>query len=61
MTDDRVETMMDSVDEGEIAFQDYFVRRAHAVAVRGVRFRGAADGPAGARGARRPARAPRWS
>jgi LPPG:FO 2-phospho-L-lactate transferase len=43
MTDDRVETMMDSEDEGEIAFQDYFVRLAHAVRVRGVRFRGAAD------------------
>ena len=41
VTDDRVETMMDVEDEGEIGFQDYFVRRAHGVAVRGVRFRGA--------------------
>lgn len=41
VTDDRVETLMDVEDEGEIGFQDYFVRRAHAVAVRGVRFRGA--------------------
>jgi LPPG:FO 2-phospho-L-lactate transferase len=41
VTDDRVETLMDVVDEGEIGFQDYFVRRRHAVAVRGVRFRGA--------------------
>jgi LPPG:FO 2-phospho-L-lactate transferase len=41
VTDDRVETVMDVEDEGEISFQDYFVRRAHAVAVRGVRFGGA--------------------
>ncbi len=41
VTDDRVETLMDAEDEGEIGFQDYFVRRVHAVAVRGVRFRGA--------------------
>ncbi len=41
MTDDRVETRMDVAGEGEIGFQDYFVRRAHAVAVRGVRFDGA--------------------
>ena len=41
VTDDRLETMMDVEDEGEIAFQDYFVRRRHAVAVRGVRFDGA--------------------
>ena len=40
VTDDRVETLMDVEDEGEIGFQDYFVRRGHAVAVRGVRFRG---------------------
>ncbi|HEV2758907.1 MAG TPA: 2-phospho-L-lactate transferase [Acidimicrobiales bacterium] len=41
VTDDRVETLMDVEDEGEISFQDYFVRRAHDVVVRGVRFRGA--------------------
>ena len=41
VTDDRLETMMDTEDEGEIDFQDYFVRRRHAVAVRSVRFRGA--------------------
>jgi LPPG:FO 2-phospho-L-lactate transferase len=41
VTDDRVETLMDVTDEGEIGFQDYFVRRQHSVAVRGVRFRGA--------------------
>lgn len=41
VTDDRVETRMDVEDEGEIGFQEYFVRRAHSVAVRGVRFAGA--------------------
>ncbi|HEV2759132.1 MAG TPA: 2-phospho-L-lactate transferase, partial [Acidimicrobiales bacterium] len=41
VTDDRLETMMDVEGEGEIGFQDYFVRRAHDVAVRGVRFAGA--------------------
>jgi len=40
MTDDRVETRMDIPGEGEIGFQEYFVRRGHAVAVRGVRFHG---------------------
>ena len=41
VTDDRLETMLDVEDEGEISFQDYFVRRRHAVDVRGVRFDGA--------------------
>ena len=41
VTDDRVETTMDTEAEGEIGFQEYFVRRRHAVAVRGVRFAGA--------------------
>jgi LPPG:FO 2-phospho-L-lactate transferase len=41
VTDDRVETVMDVEDEGEIGFQDYFVRLRHSVVVRGVRFRGA--------------------
>ncbi len=40
VTDDRLETLMDVEDEGEIGFQDYFVRLAHSVAVRGVRVRG---------------------
>ena len=40
MTNDRVETLMQVEGEGEIGFQDYFVRRGHAVAVRGVRFAG---------------------
>ena len=47
MTDDAVETRMDVEGEGEIGFQEYFVGRRHAVAVRGVRFDGA--------GAARPA------
>ena len=41
VTDAPLETMMDVEDEGEIGFQEYFVRRRHAVAVRGVRFAGA--------------------
>ena len=41
MTDDPVETRVVVEDEGEIGFQEYFVRRAHAVAVRAVRFAGA--------------------
>ena len=41
MSDDRVETRMAIVGEGEVGFQDYFVRRRHAVAVDGVRFAGA--------------------
>ncbi len=40
MTDDEVETRVTVVDEGEISFQEYFVRRRHAVAVTGVRFAG---------------------
>jgi LPPG:FO 2-phospho-L-lactate transferase len=43
MTDDRVETMVDVVGEGEIAFQDYFVRRRHSVAAKAVRFAGAPE------------------
>jgi LPPG:FO 2-phospho-L-lactate transferase len=42
VTDDRVETRMDVVGEGEIGFQEYFVGRQHGVPVRGVRFEGAA-------------------
>ena len=41
VTDDRLDTRMDVEDEGEIGFQEYFVRRRHSVAVRGVRFAGA--------------------
>lgn len=42
VTDDRLRTMVTTVDEGEITFQEYFVRRAHDVAVTEVRFDGAA-------------------
>ncbi|HSL58961.1 MAG TPA: 2-phospho-L-lactate transferase [Acidimicrobiales bacterium] len=41
VTDDPLRTMVTVVDEGEIGFQEYFVRRAHAVEVTGVRFDGA--------------------
>ncbi len=40
MTDDEVETRVTVLDEGEIGFQEYFVRRQHDVAVTGVRFAG---------------------
>ncbi len=41
MSDDVVRTMIDTVDEGTISFQEYFVRRRHDVAVSGVHFAGA--------------------
>jgi LPPG:FO 2-phospho-L-lactate transferase len=41
MTDDPVRTMITVVDEGEIGFQDYFVRRHHDVAATDIRFAGA--------------------
>jgi LPPG:FO 2-phospho-L-lactate transferase len=41
VTDDRLRTMVTTVDEGEIGFQEYFVRRHHDVAVTAVRFEGA--------------------
>lgn len=41
VTDDRLRTMVTTVDEGEITFQEYFVRRQHDVAVSAVRFDGA--------------------
>jgi len=43
MSDARVETRLDVEGEGEIAFQDYFVRRRHAVTVKAVRYAGAAE------------------
>jgi len=43
MTDQRVETRLDIEGEGEIGFQDYFVRRRHSVPVKAVRYAGAAD------------------
>lgn len=42
VTHDRLRTMVTTVDEGEISFQEYFVRRQHDVAVTSVRFDGAA-------------------
>ena len=41
-TDDQLRTMVTVAGEGEIGFQDYFVRRQHAVAIESVRFDGAA-------------------
>jgi len=41
MTDDPVRTMITVVDEGEIGFQDYFVRRRHDVEATAIRFAGA--------------------
>lgn len=41
MTDQLVRTKLTLVDGDEIDFQEYFVRRGHAVAVAGVRFQGA--------------------
>jgi LPPG:FO 2-phospho-L-lactate transferase len=41
MSDDPVRTMLTLRDGSEIGFQDYFVRRRHAVEVRSVRFDGA--------------------
>jgi len=40
MSDDRVDTRVLTID-GEISFQEYFVRERYQVAVRGVRFEGA--------------------
>jgi LPPG:FO 2-phospho-L-lactate transferase len=41
MSDDPVRTRLTLVDGPEIGFQEYFVRRQHAVAVASVRFEGA--------------------
>lgn len=40
VTNDRIETRVTTVDEGEIGFQDYFVRRRHEVAVAAIRVAG---------------------
>ncbi len=40
MSDDPVRTMITVVDEGEIGFQDYFVRRQHDVEASDIRFAG---------------------
>jgi LPPG:FO 2-phospho-L-lactate transferase len=41
MSDDPVRTHVTLADGGEVEFQDYFVRRRHAVEVQAVRFEGA--------------------
>jgi LPPG:FO 2-phospho-L-lactate transferase len=41
MTDDRVETRVDVLGEGEVGFQEYFVHRRHAVPANAVRYAGA--------------------
>jgi LPPG:FO 2-phospho-L-lactate transferase len=43
VTEDPLRTMVTVADEGEIGFQEYFVRRQHSVAVTSVRFAGADD------------------
>jgi LPPG:FO 2-phospho-L-lactate transferase len=47
MSDDPVRTRVTLVGGPEIAFQEYFVRRQHAVAVESVRFEGAAEAAPG--------------
>lgn len=42
MTDDRVETIVDT-DEGPLKFQRYFVERKYLPKARGIRFRGAQE------------------
>ncbi len=43
VTNDRLETRVTTVDDGEIGFQEYFVGRQHDVPVTAVRFVGAQD------------------
>jgi LPPG:FO 2-phospho-L-lactate transferase len=43
VTNDPLETRVTVVDEGEIGFQEYFVRRHHDVAATAVRFAGAEE------------------
>ncbi len=43
VTDDRLATVVQLAEGGEIDFQDYFVRLHHEVAVSGVRIAGAGD------------------
>lgn len=47
VTDDRLATVLETGD-GDLAFQEYFVREQHGVAVTGVRFEGAAGARPGA-------------
>lgn len=43
VTNDPLRTLVTTIDEGEIPFQEYFVRRHHDVVVTAVRFEGASD------------------
>ena len=43
VTNDQLQTFVTTQDEGEISFQEYFVRRQHSVEVSKVRFVGAAS------------------
>jgi len=43
VTNDPLETRVTVVDEGEIGFQEYFVRRHHDIAATAVRFSGAEE------------------
>ena len=63
VTDDPLRTRVQLVDGPEVGFQEYFVKLRHDVAVAGVRFEGAEDGPSRPRGARgaRTAPTPSWS
>ncbi len=40
MSDDRIETRLELVEGGEVAFQEYFVHLHHSVPIRAVRFDG---------------------
>jgi LPPG:FO 2-phospho-L-lactate transferase len=42
VTDDRLQTVVSTAD-GDLAFQEYFVRHRHGIAVTGVRFDGVQD------------------
>lgn len=54
-TDDRWSTIVDTIDHGEISFQDFFVRLRHGVPVAGVRQAGDAALAPAARDAMRDA------
>jgi LPPG:FO 2-phospho-L-lactate transferase len=43
MTDERRTTVVTTATEGDVSFQDYFVRLRHSVPVTGVRFEGVAQ------------------
>ncbi len=49
VTNDRLRTMVTTVDHGEISFQEYFVGHQHSIPVTSVRFDGAAQATPGPR------------